>query len=261
MEPHAQPAWLIDFGNSRLKIARTDRPPAPILTIARHSVGDQQALDLAAQVADTLPRSDRLVAALGRPGDEALLQPLLRQLTPEPHLQPIEADGKLPFRIRYTSGRPGADRICNAAAIRQRAPHAWAVAIDFGTATHLTLVDPAGDLVGGSILPGADLQALALHHHTAGRLPLLKPGEIHQPPPPIGRSTDGAILSGVLLGNAGAVQFLLSQYETEIGAPLGCILATGGAGALIAPLLTAAPIQFLPDLTMEGLSCLAEHSA
>jgi hypothetical protein len=25
--------------------------------------------------------------------------------------------------------------------------------------------------------------------------------------------------------------------------------------------LTAAPIQFLPDLTMEGLSCLAEHSA
>ncbi len=152
-----------------------------------------------------------------------------------------------------TPSEVGADRLINAAAAHRRYGGPLVV-IDFGTATTFDVVDGAGTYCGGIIAPGVNLSLDALHT-AAARLPRVA---IERPARVIGKSTVGAMLSGIYWGYVGMIEGLVARIEAEFGAPMK-VIATGG----LAPLFDHATdrIQHLdPQLTIRGLAEIHRRS-
>jgi type III pantothenate kinase len=145
-------------------------------------------------------------------------------------VQVVGADLPLPIPVSIRSARTvGVDRICSAAAAFEKTRQACTV-IDFGTAVTVDLVGDAGEFLGGAILPGARMQARALHEHTAG----LPEVEVEFPAAAVGDDTRSAIRSGVCHGIVGAVRGLVEGYATAVG-KWPQVVATGGDLELFAP--------------------------
>src|SRR6202046_1556993 len=90
----------------------------------------------------------------------------------------------------------GADRIVNAVAAYERFGIACIV-VDFGTATTFDYVTGRGEYVGGAIAPGLGISMDALVKHAAK----LYEVELVRPRETVGRTTIGAIQSGLLFGH------------------------------------------------------------
>lgn len=140
----------------------------------------------------------------------------------------------------------GADRMVNALAVlvHYRAP---AIVIDFGTATTFDVVGAGGVYKGGVIAPGINLSVSALHA-AAAKLPKVS---VEKPAAVIGRSTKGAIQSGIFYGYLGLIEGIVQRIAAEMGEK-PFVLATGG----LAPLF-AADTEVIDavddDLTIKGL--------
>ena len=146
----------------------------------------------------------------------------------------------------------GADRIANAVGALDRFPPPIVV-VDFGTATTLDAISPAGEYLGGAIVPGVEIGLDALYDHAA----LLRRVELVEPRHVIGRSTEQSIQSGTLYGTAALVDGLVARMEVELGP--ATVVATGGLGTLLAPLCTR--VQHLePWLTLQGLRVIFEYN-
>ena len=117
------------------------------------------------------------------------------------------------MRMRFDDpSEVGADRVADAVAARHtyQAP---VVVVDLGTTTNLEIIDKSGAFIGGVIAPGIELGARSLSQ-AAARLPeieLLAPREV------IGRNTQAAMRSGVVLGEAARVDGLLDAVIAEMG--------------------------------------------
>jgi type III pantothenate kinase len=140
----------------------------------------------------------------------------------------------------------GADRVVNAVAAIERygAP---VVVVDFGTATTVDVVGPAGDYLGGMIAPGLEVSMNGLVGHTAA----LRRVELVAPPRAIGRNTVTAIQSGLLYGHAGMIDRAVDMIANEIDAH-PAVVATGGLAPVVAPLCRT-EIVVDDSLTLEGL--------
>lgn len=143
----------------------------------------------------------------------------------------------------------GADRVANAVAAIERygAP---VVVVDFGTATTIDVVDGCGAYLGGAIAPGVETSAEALFAKAAR----LSEVDLVAPPRAIGRGTQEAVQSGLLLGEAAMVDGLVRRVWTELEAEAP-VVATGGLAARMAPLCETVGHVDL-DLTLEGLMTL-----
>lgn len=140
----------------------------------------------------------------------------------------------------------GSDRLVNALAAIQRYEPPLVI-VDFGTATTFDIVDHDGAFAGGLICPGVNLSLEALHA-AAAKLPRIA---IEPPANVIGRSTIGAMQSGVYWGYVSMIDGLNARIQAEYGHEM-TILATGG----LAPLFEkhSQSIQHIErDLTMAGL--------
>ena len=74
----------------------------------------------------------------------------------------------------------------------------------------------------------------------------------------MGRTTVGAMESGLFYGYVGMVEGLVKRMGDELGGRAMCI-ATGGLATVISPETTL--IEHVdPDLTLEGLAILAERA-
>ncbi|MBI5076622.1 MAG: type III pantothenate kinase [Nitrospirae bacterium] len=147
----------------------------------------------------------------------------------------------------------GTDRIANAAAGFTLFKRPVAV-IDVGSATTITVVDRQGFYIGGSIMPGIGLMNESLGIKTAK----LKSIELKEPGTALGTDTTGCILSGLLIGTAGAVERIIEEMEAETGLIFSTAL-TGGHSSLIAGFIRR-PCLLRPDLTLEGLKILYEKT-
>ncbi len=74
----------------------------------------------------------------------------------------------------------------------------------------------------------------------------------------LGRDTPGCILTGLLIGTAGAVERIVEEMETETGLVFNTIL-TGGHCMLIESFVRR-PHMVKPELTLEGLKILYEKN-
>jgi len=127
----------------------------------------------------------------------------------------------------------GIDRVLGVVGALHRRPDAEAVLVlDAGTCLTATLGLRDGGVVGGAIAPGPDLMAQSLHAGTAD-LPHVAPGA---PERYIGRSTAGAIRSGVWAAYLGAARELVRRCTDEHGGPVDIVAIGRGAGALAANL-------------------------
>ncbi len=124
---------------------------------------------------------------------------------------------------------------------------------DFGTATTLDAVTAKGEYLGGAICPGVTISADALFQRAA-RLPRI---DVRKPSRAIGRTTVGAMESGLFYGYVGMVEGLMRRMSDELGGhAMG--VATGGLAAIIAPetpLIEHVDI----DLTLQGLRIVWEQ--
>lgn len=154
----------------------------------------------------------------------------------------------------------GMDRLVDAAAVRVRITGA-AVAVDFGTATTFNVVDEEGRFRGGAIAPGLATAAESLKVAAPGLAelssvfgdftPASDEVESGLPSSAIGRDTDEALRSGIVLGYAGLVEGLLTRIRDELGSPV-TVVSTGGLGHVISP-LTSSIDHYDPWLTLAGI--------
>jgi type III pantothenate kinase len=144
----------------------------------------------------------------------------------------------------------GADRIVNGIAAFEkygRAGKCALVVVDFGTATTLDAISAKGEYLGGAICPGVTISAEALFQRAA-RLPKI---DVRKPATVIGRTTVGAMESGLFWGYVDMVEGLVRRMSAELGGNVQCV-ATGGLASIIAPETNL--IQHVdPDLTLDGL--------
>jgi type III pantothenate kinase len=155
----------------------------------------------------------------------------------------------------------GADRIVNGIAAYEqygRAAHSALVVVDFGTATTLDAISAKGEYLGGAICPGVTISADALFQRAA-RLPRI---DVRKPSSVVGRTTVGAMESGLFWGYVGMVEGLVRRMSAELAGPGGqsvqCV-ATGGLAEVIAP--ETSLIHYVdPDLTLNGLRIVWERN-
>jgi type III pantothenate kinase len=151
----------------------------------------------------------------------------------------------------------GADRIVNAIAAYEKFGQSSGrplIVVDFGTATTLDAITAKGEYLGGAICPGVQISADALFQRAA-RLPRI---DVRKPARVVGRTTVGAMESGLFYGYVGMVEGLVRRMNDELGGDAICI-ATGGLADVIAPETTL--IQHVePDLTLHGLRLVWERN-
>jgi type III pantothenate kinase len=165
----------------------------------------------------------------------------------------VDARSKLPIRLDVDEPLTvGADRIVNTLAASQLY-HDDVIVVDFGTATTFDCITKDGRFIGGIIMPGVVTAANDLVRKTA-KLPA---AELSPPAKVIGRRTEDCIRSGVLFGNAEAIDGLIRRVRTEWpGGGKPRAVATGGLATLIAPLCREIG-SIDPDLTLTGLRLAA----
>jgi len=160
--------------------------------------------------------------------------------------------------ILYDNPREvGADRIVNAVAAYEKFGKDLGrplIVVDFGTATTLDAITAKGEYLGGAICPGVQISADALFQRAA-RLPRI---DVRKPARVVGRTTVGAMESGLFWGYVGMVEGLVRRMSDELSGNAVCI-ATGGLADIIAP--ETPLIQHVDaDLTLHGLRIVWERN-
>lgn len=238
---------LMDIGNSSVKVATwLDGKRGEARTVATTA---EDAAPLMKTLWESLPENaGRAVAVC------SVCPPLLAELRVYANRNAIDpllvVGDDLPAPIAADVNEPekvGTDRLCAAAAAYDLIKGACVVA-DFGTALTVDLVADNGVFLGGTILPGMRLSALALHEHTA-LLPLV---DIGQPSGTLGKDTSQAIRFGVFAMLCGALREITERYATEIGKWPPLVVSGGDAPSV------AGACDFIdrviPDLCLDGIA-------
>ena len=150
-------------------------------------------------------------------------------------------------------GEMGADRVADAVAALTYYPVPLVI-VDMGTATTVSVVDEKKRYLGGMILPGVRVSLDAL----TSRASQLSGISIDEPKRLIGKNTVDCMKSGILYGNAAAVDGIIDRIEEELGQKVTAI-ATGGMSKKIIPHCRREIIQD-EDLLLKGLLVIYEKN-
>lgn len=150
-------------------------------------------------------------------------------------------------------GEMGADRVADAVAALTYYPVPLLI-VDMGTATTVSVVDEKKRYLGGMILPGVRVSLDAL----TSRASQLSGISIEEPKRLIGKNTVDCMKSGILYGNAAAVDGIIDRIEEELGQKVTAI-ATGGMSKKIIPHCRREIIQD-EDLLLKGLLVIYEKN-
>jgi len=146
----------------------------------------------------------------------------------------------------------GPDRWAAIIGARQRCSDAILVA-NAGTALTVDALSPAGEFLGGIIVPGFELMHEALASNTA-RLSAQKGRFLDFP-----RATPDAITTGAIQAMCGAID-RMRMHMTAAGHGEPLLLVGGGTAPLIAQHL-ARPVQVVEKLVLEGLVRIGQDPA
>ena len=144
----------------------------------------------------------------------------------------------------------GADRWAALVAARAMSPDRGAVVVDAGTAITVDGLDADGTHVGGVILPGVRLMRRALGEGTA-RIGSVGGGEVELNT----HNTASAVATGTVLGSAAAVNRIVNDYMSLVGADSRLLMCGGEAQLLSTHISTE--FEHVPDLVLRGLCIVA----
>ena len=174
-------------------------------------------------------------------------------------LQVLRAsDSRAGVRNGYLSpAQLGSDRWASLIGAHAAWPGEHLLIVTLGTATTVEALRADGDYLGGLIAPGPALMLQSLAQGTA-QLPTLDATT------PTGgqafaRSTSDAILRGCAAAQAGLVERSHAQLQSQLGAPVRCVLSGGARQALAQTL--ALPFTEHDQLVPAGLYEVALHTA
>jgi len=239
------PDMVADVGNTRVKwgVCAPDEPrfdslfslpPDPAAwEVERASLGARPLRWLIASVQPA--SSDRLMEWLRGRGD---------QVTLLKHADiPVTVNVERPDKV-------GIDRLLNAAAANQAlAEGEPAVIVDAGSAVTVDYLDEAHVFQGGTIFPGLDLMAEALHRYTA----LLPRVEVKAPMPPLpGKATIPAMQLGILHAVAGGIRSITAGYAAGAKTPPRTFI-TGGQARTIIEAMGWDAGGLWPEMTLMGI--------
>lgn len=128
------------------------------------------------------------------------------------------------------------------------------IVVDMGTATTISAINKDRQFIGGAILPGVAVSHDALITRTS-QLPKIA---FEKPKKIIGSNTIDSIKSGILYGNAGAIDGIIERFEEELGEKC-TVIATGGLAKVIVPLCKK-EIIVDEDLLLKGLMIIYEKN-
>ncbi len=167
---------------------------------------------------------------------------------------PIIVSHKLKLPVTVEIDQPdqvGADRIANAVAgfTKFGGP---VIIVDFGTATNFDIINEKAAYIGGILLPGPETSMAEL----AKRAARLFEVRIEPPDSVVGKSTAGALKSGLFYGTIGQVDYLVDKIIEETGFENCRVVGTGGFSRSIDKY--SKHIKLIePNLTLEGLRLIA----
>ena len=254
----------IDIGNSHLSAAlfvlnEAGEPSPAVLAAPVQARWSHQDV-LAAQWHSTVDRWASqgvlrwFVSSVHRPAQDSLLHWLAEQRSEE-GVQVLSFQD-LPLSIEVASPeRVGMDRLVAAVAVNQlRAPKRPALVIDCGSAVTCDLVSATGGFQGGAIIPGWRLATHALAEQT-DQLPEVawtgSPVEV------VGKSTEGAISSGVYWGTLGALRELVSQMSQSLTETPEKFFT--GSGSIWSEWLVQEQFREESDLVLTGVALSGAH--
>ena len=247
--------FVLNLGNTRLAVGVF---AAGELKYVRR-VGLDQEADWPAVLAEAwaaLPAGESDVAgASTNPPVEAAVARAVETATGRA-VRWVGRDLDLPIPVRTENpAATGVDRVLNVAAAYEQMGKACVV-VDAGSAVTVDLCGEKGELLGGAIAAGAQMQLDALHAHTAS-LPQLT---FAAPDPAVlvPRGTDLAMQAGVYHGLRGLVKELAESYALDLGTWPEIIATGGDAAALFGGWELIHAVS--PDLTLYGIAlAFAEH--
>lgn len=164
-------------------------------------------------------------------------------------LDPFIIDASTPTRIGMLYETPetlGPDRYVNAVAAEHLCG-APVIVASFGTATTIDLVNADRQFCGGTISPGLDLLAAALHLGTAN-LPRV---DATLPKSVIGQTTETSIRAGVVFSYLGGIREIIRRLNDLAGNEVA-VVATGGNAAFVAQHIDTIN-HVRDDLTLQGI--------
>ena len=168
------------------------------------------------------------------------------------HVAPLVVGPGIKTGLRIQIDNPaqlGSDLVVDAVAGIHNYPLPQII-IDMGTATTVSVIDREGNYRGGMILPGVVVSSDSLISRTAQ----LQKVAFEVPKNLIGRNTIDCMKSGILYGNAGALDGLIDRINAELDEPC-TVIATGGLAGVITPLCRN-KILLDDDLLLKGLLLL-----
>ncbi|MEY8338774.1 type III pantothenate kinase [Lachnospiraceae bacterium 62-35] len=147
----------------------------------------------------------------------------------------------------------GSDMIVDAIAAIREYPCPLII-IDMGTATTMSVVDNAGNYIGGVILPGLRVSLDSLSSNAA-QLPFIS---LEIPSKIIGKNTIDCMRSGIMYGNAAMLDGIIDRMEEELQEKT-TVIATGGLARFLTPLCRH-KIIYDDALLLKGLLILYEKN-
>lgn len=243
--------WLLDLGNSRLKVASW-QPGA--------GLGEVQAW--AHGAADFAPSMQHWLAGV-QTGDAcwlasvasseltaAVAEALASRGNPATRARPRPECGGV--RIAYAEpARLGVDRFLGLLAARARGPGPWLI-VSAGSALTVDLLDGAGQHRGGVIAPSPEHMRATL----AARFPALAfaGGEASD----FATDTADALAGGSLGAALGLIERSHRQATRRLGRPPRLLISGGGAARLVEAL--ELDYALAPSLVLEGLAVYAAQA-
>ncbi|KFN50249.1 type III pantothenate kinase [Arenimonas composti] len=245
--------WLLDLGNSRLKVAawRPGRAPAAAQAFAHGS-------------ADFLPSLQRWLAGVRR-GDRCWLASVASSELTATVAEALASHGNPATRARTRSecagvriayaepARLGVDRFLALLAAHRRGAEPWLL-VSAGSALTVDLIDGSGQHRGGVIAPSPEHMRAAL----AQRFPALAyaGGEAMD----FAADTADALAGGSLGAALGLVERAHRQATRLLGRPPR-VLVSGGGGDRLLQSLEIDTVEAAPALVLEGLAVYAAETA
>lgn len=246
------PLIAVDIGNSAIKLALFRRPSQEFPEPEWMRVLEPGAPIPPETAADFPAQANWSVASVQRESEQTLAHWVRSQRPADAYRLMTHTDLPLAVRVDQPE-RVGIDRLAAAVAANVlREPGRPAVVICAGSAVTVNLIADDGAFEGGAILPGFRMSAVALS--SADLLPEVLLQSAHDPPPVLGKDTEGAIRSGLFWGAVGAVRELIERYG-EVHRRLQ-VFVTGGDLQRLAPLVSA-EAQFVPNLVLAGIAVSA----
>lgn len=222
----------VDIGNSNIvigcvndhKVAFVERMNSDrSKTDLEYVIGCKMVLDLHNVPVDSL---DGAIISSVVPQLTDLLSVAIQKLT---GIVPLVVGPGIKTGVKIRPDGVGADLVVGAVAVLHEygAP---AIIIDMGTATTVTVIDKDETFVGGVIFPGVAGALSSLVASTA-----LLPGiRLQSPDKCIQINTIDCMQSGVVYGNAGAMDGIIDRMFEELGYPAK-VIACGGLAPLVIP--------------------------